>query len=207
MNISYQVLALIILNLLLIAGAVYIVNYYANDIALQNSLAGKDYQLSSINQELATAKQQATAAKEQSLKVDTTDTAALEKAENRYDIMRITASKLINSPEICATPPEKRSCENYNIQSLAGERYICPMNYTIINGYAPGGLTGPVCHMNNGAEGTPKTCKDSSDPRCDPQLNMIACLGPWPCSKYACNNYYGQWYVIKAIPAKEVCGK
>lgn len=112
-----------------------------------------------------------------------------------------------NDPKLCALPPAKRSCAKYNIQYLLNQKYICPNNYTLIDGYPPGGLTGPVCHMNSGGEGTPKTCQKFTDPGCDPNATVIPCYGRWSCSKYPCYNYYGSWYVVKAMPASEVCGE
>lgn len=107
----------------------------------------------------------------------------------------------------CELPPAKRSCASYNVQLLAGENYICPVNYTVKDGYPPGGVSGPVCVMNSGADDTPNTCKDYHDPGCDPKAYQLACYGKWPCNQYFCYNYYNKWYVVQAIPVNQLCSK
>ncbi len=106
----------------------------------------------------------------------------------------------------CDQPAESRSCDNYNVGYVQGEKYVCPQNYTVLDGYSPGGLKGAVCYMNNGKYGTPTTCKTSADEGCSPTSYEIPCYGKWPCSKYKCNHYYNEWYVLTAMPASEVCG-
>jgi len=107
----------------------------------------------------------------------------------------------------CDLNSNERSCDVYNVAELNGTKYVCPENYTLIDGYKPGGLKGPVCHMNNGAQNTPKTCDTFKDPGCDFRKYDVPCMGLWPEDKYKGTSYYSKWLVVNAMPASEVCGK
>ena len=172
--------------------------------SLQSELASAKVQFQQVNDEYQKSKNQVPAAKvaEPPVQMKLPDKEKVIQSEKdiKSDINN-------NLPAYCSDEPAKRKCSHYNIQILMGAKYICPDNYTIMDGYPPGGVKGPVCEMNSGSDGTPATCKDFNSPGCNPSSTNIPCYGKWPCSKYLCYNYYNQWYVVQAMPAEEVCGK
>ena len=142
---------------------------------------------------------------EQLRKKVTSLTTELENLKIENTLPDPVASEPMSNVDYCSIEPSKRQCSQYNIQYLNNKKFICPKNYTIMDGYPPGGVKGPVCHMNSGTDNRPNTCKTFHDPGCNPHEDVIPCYGRWPCATYACYNYYNQWFVVRAMPASEVC--